>query len=151
MTPILRTISLTFAMLLLAVTAAAALEPVNQNRAGVAIEGHDPVAYFVDGAPRQGQSELSYEWNGATWLFASAENRKRFVAEPERYAPQYGGYCAWAVSENSVAGIDPSVWRIVDGKLYLNYSKKIGKRWAEDIPGRIARADANWPRLLAEE
>lgn len=128
-----------------------AVGPVNQNRAGVAIEGYDPVAYFTAGEPVKGSSEWSHEWNGATWWFSSEENRRRFAGAPERYASQYGGYCAYAVSENSTAGIDPEAWTIVDDRLYLNYSRKIQRRWSQDITGRIARADANWPRLLKKE
>jgi YHS domain-containing protein len=77
---------------------------------GVAIEGTDPVAYFEDGEPALGSSEFEHEWLGATWRFASAENRDRFAAEPEKYAPQYGGYCAWAVSQGYTAKIDPAAW-----------------------------------------
>jgi YHS domain-containing protein len=143
--------------LLTAVVAAAAavpalaLDPVNQDRKGLALHGYDPVAYFTDGKPVAGTSEHTFEWKGATWRFASAEHRERFAADPERYAPQYGGYCAKAVSENQTADVDPEAWKIVDGKLYLNYSPKVQALWEQDIPGRIARADANWPRLVGGE
>ena len=115
-----------------------------------AIEGYDPVAYFTEGKPIEGSSAHTYQWNGATWKFASRENRDAFAASPRKFAPQYGGYCAWAVAEGSTAGIDPDAWRVVDGKLYLNYSKSIQKRWARDIPGNIAKGDANWPKIAAE-
>ncbi|MGK7891387.1 MAG: YHS domain-containing (seleno)protein [Leptolyngbyaceae cyanobacterium] len=117
---------------------------------GVAIEGTDPVAYFTDGGPVPGSSEFAYEWNGAVWQFASAENRDLFAANPEQYAPQYGGYCAWAVSQGYTAPIDPSAWKIVDGKLYLNFDRRVQARWERDIPGHIAQADANWPGVLTQ-
>jgi YHS domain-containing protein len=115
---------------------------------GVAIEGTDPVAYFEEGRPVAGSS--AFEWMGATWRFATAENRDRFGADPEKYAPQYGGYCAWAVSQGYTAKIDPAAWRIVDGKLYLNYSKDVQTQWSGDIPGNIAKADVNWPQIRTD-
>jgi hypothetical protein len=137
-------------MLLAASTAAVALDPVNIDRKGVAIHGYDAVAYFTEGKPVAGSEAHVFVWSGATWRFASAEHRELFEASPEKYAPRYGGYCAWAVSEGYTADIDPLAWRIVDGKLYLNYSPKVQARWEEDIPGRIARADETWPKLLAD-
>jgi YHS domain-containing protein len=121
---------------------------VNASWTGTAIDGYDPVAYFKQGKPVEGDSEYSYDWMGATWYFASAENRDLFAADPEKYAPQYGGYCAWAVSQGYTASSDPEAWRIVDDKLYLNYSKSVQSRWAQDIPGNIEKADANWPKVL---
>jgi len=115
---------------------------------GIAIRGADPVAYFTDGQVVIGTSEFEYEWNGTTWQFASAEHQDLFAESPEDYAPQYGGYCAWAVSQGNTAPIDPEAWRIVDGKLYLNYDLRIQERWAEDIEGNIAKADGNWPEVL---
>lgn len=117
---------------------------------GVAVRGTDVVAYFTDGRPTAGRAEFAHQWQGATWLFASAAHRDLFAADPERYAPAYGGFCAFAVSEGYTAPIDPNAWRIVDGRLYLNYDLSVGRRWAEDIPGRIARANENWPRLSAQ-
>ena len=117
---------------------------------GTAIEGYDPVAYFNAGRPVEGARAFAHDWMGATWYFASAENRDAFAAEPERYAPQYGGYCAWAVANGYTAKIDPAAWKIVDGKLYLNYSKEVQANWAADIPGNIAKGDANWPKLRAD-
>ena len=129
---------------------AAALEPVFSTSSGGAIRGYDPVAYFTEGRPVEGKSAHRFEWMGATWSFASAENRAAFEADPEKYAPRYGGYCAWAVSRGYTASIVPEAWRIVDGALYLNYSLSVRERWAKDIPGNIARAEVNWPRLLGE-
>ena len=136
-------------LVLLLASSASAVEPVNKTFfGGVAIDGYDPVAYFEQGEPVEGSRSHTHEWQGATWRFASAENRDLFVADPEKYAPQYGGYCAWAVSQGKTAGIDPDAWKIVDGKLYLNYNSKIQKRWEGDVPGNIAAADRNWPTLL---
>jgi YHS domain-containing protein len=138
-------------LLLLTLAApAVALSPVNRTTfGGVAIDGWDPVAYFTDGKPVEGSREFVHEWNGATWRFVSAAHRDLFAQAPEKYAPQYGGYCAWAVSQGYTADIDPEAWKIQDGRLYLNYSLDVQKKWAADIPGNVAKGDANWPKLLA--
>ncbi|SEN47111.1 YHS domain-containing (seleno)protein [Palleronia pelagia] len=115
---------------------------------GIAIDGTDAVAYFTEGRPVPGDPSITHDWGGATWRFASAANRDAFAADPEAYAPQYGGFCAWAVSEGYTASTTPEAWRIVDGKLYLNYSRRIQRRWNRDIPTHISRGDANWPGLM---
>ena len=120
---------------------------VNADKHGVAIKGYDPVAYFSQGKAVHGQPQRSHAWGGATWHFATDENRRAFVENPERYAPQYGGYCAWAVSQGHTAPIDPSAWRIVNGKLYLNYDKKIRAKWEKNRDALIGRADSNWPGI----
>ncbi len=125
---------------------ALAIEPVFQD-GGAAIRGYDPVAYFTEGKPIEGSSDHSVEYNGARWHFASAANRQLFAADPAKYAPQYGGYCAWAVANNYTASIDPHAWTIKDGKLYLNFSKFVRARWAIDKSGNIAKGDVNWPVL----
>ncbi|MCM1983035.1 YHS domain-containing (seleno)protein [Lyngbya confervoides] len=114
---------------------------------GKALGGTDPVAYFKEQRPVAGRPEFSHQWAGETWLFSTAENQSLFAANPEAYAPQYGGYCAWAVSQGSTAPSDPDAWKIVDGKLYLNLNRSVQKRWEKDIPGNIAKADANWPQV----
>ncbi|MEM1250651.1 MAG: YHS domain-containing (seleno)protein [Acidobacteriota bacterium] len=119
--------------------------PVLSN---AAIKGYDPVAYFTDQKPVKGSSRITHDWKGAEWRFASEANRDKFAADPERWAPQYGGYCAWAVSQGYTAGIDPKAWTVVGDKLYLNYSKKIQSQWEEDRDGNIAKGDANWPKVL---
>jgi YHS domain-containing protein len=119
---------------------------VNAER-GIAVRGTDVVAYFTAGAPVPGRAEFAHDWGGVTWRFASAANRDLFAADPARYAPAYGGFCAYAVSEGYTAPIDPAAWRIVDGRLFLNFDRGVQRRWERDIPGRIARADANWPRV----
>lgn len=115
---------------------------------GVAVDGTDVVAYFTQGAPVRGDAGISHDWNGVTWHFSTTANRDTFAASPERYAPQYGGYCAWAVSEGYTASTTPEAWKIVDDKLYLNYSRRVQRRWERDIPARIAAGDANWPGVL---
>ena len=125
----------------------AAKPPIYANGDG-AIRGYDPVAYFTHEQPTKGRDQFSAEWMGATFKFASAENLERFKADPSAYAPQYGGYCAYAVSQGYTASIDPDAWAIVDGKLYLNYSKSVQKRWNKDISGHIKAADKNWPGVL---
>jgi YHS domain-containing protein len=147
------------ALVAVALLAGAALAPapasaggiVNSSLlGGVAIDGTDPVAYFTDGQPVQGSSDFEHEWMGATWRFVSAAHRDQFAADPEKYAPQYGGYCAWAVSQGYTAKIDPAAWKIVDGKLYLNYSPAVQSQWQGDIPGNVTKADANWPKIKAD-
>lgn len=125
----------------------AATDPINKNLFGTALQGYDAVAYFKEGKPVKGQSEFRHDWMGAKWYFASATNRDEFAKSPEKYAPQYGGYCSWAVANGYTANIDPEAWRIVEGKLYLNYDKSVQKKWEADIPGFIKRANENWPKL----
>ncbi|MFD2204519.1 YHS domain-containing (seleno)protein [Kiloniella antarctica] len=114
----------------------------------VAIDGHDPVAYFKQGKPVEGSKQFQHQWKGVTWLFSSAENLEIFKAAPDFYAPQYGGYCAWAVAQGNTASSDPTAWKIVNNKLYLNYSSDIQRRWEKDISNNIKRGDKNWPHVL---
>lgn len=114
----------------------------------LAVEGHDPVAYFTDGEPVKGKADFTTTYNGAEFRFASQDNLDTFLAEPAKYAPQYGGYCAWAVSQGYTAKGDADHWAIVDGKLYLNYNKKVQDTWNEDRAGFITSADENWPTVL---
>lgn len=123
-------------------------DPVFSNWRGHAIRGYDPVAYFTEGKPVSGSSSYEVEHDGATWRFASVENKAKFEADPAAFAPQYGGYCAWAVSQGYTAPIDPEAWSIVEGKLYLNYNADVQQRWEADIPGHIASANSNWPAVL---
>ena len=132
-----------------ALSPAFAKDPVSTGTfSSLAVSGYDPVAYFTDGKPAEGNGGHEYEWNGATWRFSSAENLETFKTNPQAYAPQYGGYCAWAVSQGYTASSDPQAWRIVEGKLYLNYSEDVQNKWVRDIPGFIAKADTNWPKVL---
>ncbi len=123
----------------------------NQSRwTGVAIDGADAVAYFTQGSAVEGSRKFTHQWMGAKWRFASAANRDAFAADPEKYAPQYGGYCAWAVAQGTTAPIEREAWKIVGGKLYLNYSKSIQARWEKDVPGNIRKGDGNWPAVKAK-
>jgi YHS domain-containing protein len=113
----------------------------------LAVSGYDTVAYFSDGKPIEGSEDHEYEWQGATWRFSSAENLASFSNEPEKFAPQYGGYCAWAVSQSKTASADPEQFHIEDGKLYLNYNAKIQNQWLPDRLNLIEVGNQNWPTL----
>jgi YHS domain-containing protein len=114
----------------------------------VAVSGYDPVAYFTLQKPAKGDAKFTTLYNGVEWRFVSAENRDKFVADPTRYAPQYGGYCAWAVSQGYTASADPLYWKIVNGRLYLNYDADVQKKWEVSIPEFIQQADKNWPKVI---
>ncbi len=138
----------------LALIGATFASPAFANRAeiykgnnNVAVNGYDVVGYFTEGAHVQGSPEFSSDWMGATWHFASAENRDLFATTPEAYAPQYGGHCAYAASKGALASTVPEAWTIVDGKLYLNFSLGVRDLWRRDIAGNIALADGFWPGL----
>jgi YHS domain-containing protein len=120
---------------------------VNTDERGLAITGYDPVAYFTAGKPMLGSAAFTATHDGATWHFASAAHRDLFVKDPARYAPQYGGYCAFGVAGNYKVKVDPEAWRIEGGKLYLNYDKGVQRRWLADIPGYLAKSERNWPGL----
>ncbi|NOH72727.1 YHS domain-containing protein [Vibrio pectenicida] len=114
-----------------------------------AVSGYDTVAYFTEGKPVKGDEKWQFEYQGADWYFSSQENLDKFKASPEAYAPQYGGYCAWAVSaKNDFASSDPEKWAIVDGKLYLNYNADVKNMWDKDRAGHIKQANVNWPNLI---
>ena len=118
---------------------------------GIAIRGYDTVAYFTEGKPVKGTDDFTTEWKGATWKFSSEENKDLFVADPDKYAPQYGGYCAYGVAVDNLVKIEPELWTIKDGKLYLNYNDDFNNKWKKDIPGYIKTADAKFEKLLAEK
>jgi hypothetical protein len=139
--------TLVLALSALATLSAISRPPINTGRAGVAVKGHDVVAYTT-GTVTKGDPRFEHRWNGAVFRFASAANRDLFAGAPEKYAPQFGGYCAYAVSRGYTADIDPQAFRIVDGKLYLNYSKRVQKLWEQDVAGNIAKGQANWPAVL---
>ncbi len=136
------------AVALLSRPALAAKPPVFAEN-GIAINGFDPVAYFSDGAPVKGDMSISSDWQGAKLLFASADNKAMYDADPEKFAPRYGGYCAYAVSKGATAPTDPEAWTVHEDRLYLNFSVDVRSIWQQDIPGNIERADANWPGVLA--
>ncbi|MEL6377322.1 MAG: YHS domain-containing (seleno)protein [Pseudomonadota bacterium] len=114
----------------------------------LAVQGYDAVAYFTVGEPVEGSSDFETEYKGATWRFVSQENLDLFTADPEAYAPQYGGYCAWAVADGKTAKGDARHWHITDGKLYLNFNRKINERWLADRDNFIVQGDSNWPTVL---
>lgn len=117
------------------------------NAGGVALRGFDTVAWFTEGRPRRGNAALQAEHAGVTWHFATAAHLARFEADPTAYAPAFGGYCAFGVARGYKVDIDPEAWHIEAGVLYLNYDRGVQRQWRRDIPGHIARAEANWPRL----
>jgi YHS domain-containing protein len=133
----------------LAMTAYAAGE-TNIDASGLALKGYDPVAYFAEKKPVPGRPEFTAVHEGATYRFASAANRDAFAAAPAKYAPQYGGYCAFGTASGYKAPIEPDAWTIVDGKLYLNYNQSVRSRWASDIPGYIRKGDAQWPAIRSK-
>lgn len=112
-----------------------------------AIKGYDTVAYFTTGKALQGNESFTFKWHDMTWYFLTEENRNLFATSPEKYAPQYDGYCAWAMTEARKAQVDPEVWEIVNGKLYLQCSKAAYEKWSKDIPGNIKKADMNWVKI----
>ncbi len=116
----------------------------------LAMNGYDVMTYWQGGDPQKGDPEIMAQHNGATWVFQSEENRQAFLSDPAKYAPQYGGYCAYAVSRGYTASGDPGTWRIVDGKLYLVHNPGVETQWASDVHGNIARAEAHWPGVLGE-
>ena len=143
--------SIVAVLALFTVVASAAGKPaINLSRGQLALGGYDAVAYIADGKALQGSASFEYRWMDATWRFASADHRDQFSKDPQRYAPQFGGYCAYAVSQGHTANGDPKVWRVVDGRLYLNYSTDAQKLWEEDVPGNITKGQQNWPSVLTK-
>ncbi len=115
---------------------------------GIAIRGYDTVAYFTEAKPVKGDDQFTTEWQNATWKFSSQEHLDLFTTDPQKYAPQYGGYCAYGVAQNNLVKIEPDQWTIHDDKLYLNYNAKLNKEWKMDIPGFIKTADELFESLL---
>lgn len=118
------------------------------GRSDTAILGYDTVAYFTLGKPVKGQDRFVYAWQGAKWKFASRANLDLFTSNPEKYAPQYGGYCAYGVAQGNLVSIEPDQFTVLDGKLYLNYSADVQRKWLRDPPGFIKSADARFEALL---
>jgi hypothetical protein len=131
-----------------AATAARAAEPRVFQTGGLALGGTDPVAYFTDGAPVQGDPAISETWMDATWTFATETNRAAFAAEPDRYAPAFGGYCAFAASRGYLAPSIPEAWSVVDDRLFLNATLRARELWLAELPDVIAAGEANWPAIL---
>ncbi len=116
-----------------------------------AISGYDPVAYFTQKKPTKGTKEHSLVWMDATWYFSNEQNMTTFRDDPEKYAPQFGGYCAYAVAKGYTTKVDPTAWKIVDGKLYLSYNKSVRVNWEKSIKRYIKSAESNWPGLAGLE
>lgn len=133
-----------------ATTAVAAGYEVNVDQSSLAIHGYDPVAYFSDGKAVAGEPGIAATHDGATYRFASAEHRDQFLADPVKYVPQYGGYCAYGTTLGKKFDGDPNAWKVVDGKLYLNLSPDVQRKWLEDVPGFIAKAEDVWPTIKAK-
>lgn len=149
---------LVFALLITSIGLTHAADPINTLEKAlfgykpndIAIRGYDTVAYFTEDKPVMGSSENATEWMGATWHFASQEHLDSFIENPEAYAPQYGGYCAYGVSQGYLVKIEPDQWTIVDDKLYLNFDEEVQTKWVADIPGFISKADEAIAGLLDE-
>ncbi len=125
-------------------------QPVYQNEAG-ALEGHDPVAYFTAGKPVKGSAAFTSKRDGTTWYFSSAENKALFDGNPEKYSPQYGGYCAQAMAHGLVVSSDPAAFTVKDGKLFLNYSLGVRETWLENVDANIKNADREWQKKTANQ
>jgi len=124
--------------------------PTYTDKKGIAIKGYDTVAYFTENMPVKGLKEFSHEWNHGVWLFSNNTNLELFKANPEKYAPQYGGYCAFGVAKDSFAKVDPTQFTVLNNKLYLNYNSRIQKKWTKKRDQFIQLGDQNWPSLLVE-
>ncbi|EPG73096.1 YHS domain protein [Leptospira fainei serovar Hurstbridge str. BUT 6] len=136
-----------FFVLFVACSGGQTVDPVFKADGLIAIRGYDPVAYFSESKAVAGDEKFQTTWNGAKWKFSSQKNLNAFKKKPENYAPQYGGYCAYAMRDGETYEIDPKAWKIVEGKLYLNYNEKVNGFWSRDIPGNIKKADNQWAKL----
>lgn len=130
--------------ILLVLTSVAYAQQEVYTKSNAAIDGYDPVAYFKDSKPVKGKKEFSYVWKGATWQFSSSRNLAEFKSDPDTFAPQFGGYCAYGVADGHKAPTSPDAWTIVDGKLYLNYNREVRAIWNKDQQGYIKLANCRW-------
>lgn len=135
----------------ISLSARAQESPFFTDKAGLAISGYDPVAYFTQQQAIKGSELYRVEWGGVVWQFKDEANRNAFTSDPAKFIPQYGGYCAYGVSEDHKSPTDPEAWSVVEGKLYLNYSRKVRELWRKDPEGRIRKADKNWVNLKDRE
>ncbi len=118
--------------------------PIAANKDGIAIDGYDSVAYFTQKRALKGSPEYSCEWQGKTWLFSSDENRQKFLDDPQRYAPQYGGHCAYAVSKGKLVNASPDAWTVHDEKLYFNVNSKVQAKWRKSLEKNVNQGDREW-------
>lgn len=123
---------------------------LNLDQRGVALRGFDTVAYFIEGKAVEGSPQFNATYEGATYYFASAKSREAFVADPTKYIPQFGGFCAMGVAMGIKLDGDPNLFRVVNGKLYVNVNEAAQKRWLQDIPGHVQRADTTWPSIAGK-
>lgn len=133
-------------LFIIVIGAAAQKSPVFTG-SGKAIHGYDPVAYFTKSKPVLGNEKFVYSWKGAKWYFESASHLEAFTRNPERYSPQFGGYCAYGMANGYKAPTEKDAWTIVNGKLYLNYNKEVQKMWNENQAAFIEKANKNWPSV----
>ena len=124
---------------------------LNVDKSGVGIKGYDPVAYFTYNQPIKGSAQFQSDSNGVTYHFASARSKAVFDANPGKYEPQFGGFCAWAVSQGYTAPIDPNAFQVVNGRLLLQYSLSVRKQFSQDTEGNLRKADANWPAIVEKK
>ena len=150
-TSIMKHLTTTVILSLVVISTAFAKTLVNVDKAGVALKGYDPVAYFKETKAVKGDPQFRSEVGDVVYYFASAENKAAFDAAPAKYEPQFGGFCAWAVSRGYTASIDPNAFQIVDGRLLLQYSLKVRKDFSADTEGNLRKADANWPSIVEKK
>lgn len=124
---------------------------VNVDKRGVALQGYDAVSFFADGRPAKGDPSLSARYEGATWYFSTPEHKAAFEAMPERYAPAFGGFCAYGASRGYTASVEINTWQIVAGRLLLNYSQSVRRKFDSNQAENLRKADANWPGIVARE
>ncbi|MCG8571036.1 MAG: YHS domain protein [Spirochaetes bacterium] len=122
-------------------------KPYYYQEKGIVIAGYDTVAFFTQNRAIKGSSQHQVTWDNGVWYFSSEQNKELFLASPADYVPQYGGYCAWAMSKGNFSKVDPVYWKIHENKLYLNYNKNITQKWLKNIPGFIENADMHWKKL----
>jgi YHS domain-containing protein len=144
---ILRSAIIAVSLLFAAIAASVAVAGSVNEVQGLAIKGFDPVAYFIDQKAVPGSAEFTHPYDGVTYRFSSAAHRDAFIANPQKYLPAYGGFCAFGTASGYKADIDPKAFTVVDGKLYLNYNQDVRSKWQQDIPGYIKTADEKWPTV----
>jgi YHS domain-containing protein len=147
----MRKCAIILTLLLLSATAQAQKRLVNTDKQGLALKGHDPVAFFTQGRPVAGDYRYESNYNGTRYRFASAENKKLFDVDPARYVPQFGGFCAYGVSRGYAVDVELDAFQIVDGRLLMQYDKSVRDRFNQDTEGNLKRADANWPKVVEKE
>ena len=147
----MKNVLLTALLAVVFVSTTSAKTLLNVDKSGVGIKGYDPVAYFTDNQPIKGSAQFQSDSNGVTYHFASARNKAVFDANPGKYEPQFGGFCAWAVSQGYTAPIDPNAFQVVNGRVLLQYSLSVRKQFSQDTEGNLRKADANWPAIVEKK